>query len=60
MTTPSLPVVGGGVIGGVSGGGGGDGSVQQPEVETELWCICEHPWIGRMVGCDNPECPIQW
>ncbi|KXS16082.1 hypothetical protein M427DRAFT_111365 [Gonapodya prolifera JEL478] len=25
-----------------------------------LWCICQRPSFGEMVGCDNEECPIEW
>ena len=28
--------------------------------ETPRYCICNEPEKGRMVACDNKECPKQW
>jgi hypothetical protein len=24
------------------------------------YCICGRVSFGEMIGCDNPECPIEW
>lgn len=26
----------------------------------ELYCFCQQKSFGRMVGCDNQECPFGW
>ncbi|KAG2435843.1 hypothetical protein HXX76_007038 [Chlamydomonas incerta] len=32
-----------------------------PPIENEpAYCICNKPSAGQMVGCDNPECTIEW
>ncbi|CAC5418196.1 unnamed protein product [Mytilus coruscus] len=28
--------------------------------EEELWCFCAQVESGKMIYCDNEECPIQW
>lgn len=30
------------------------------EGEDEIYCICRQVSFGNMVGCDNPECKIEW
>ena len=34
----------------------------EEEHRTELWCYCNKPEeTGKaMIGCDNPNCPIEW
>ncbi|VDI16885.1 Hypothetical predicted protein [Mytilus galloprovincialis] len=27
---------------------------------TETWCLCSEPEYGRMIKCDNLDCPYQW
>eukprot|EP00035_Acanthoeca_spectabilis_P027924 m.468431 g.468431 ORF g.468431 m.468431 type:complete len:119 (+) comp27473_c0_seq1:120-476(+) len=24
------------------------------------YCFCLGPSVGEMIGCDNPQCPIEW
>ena len=24
------------------------------------WCLCSEPEYGRMIKCDNEDCPYQW
>ncbi|PNH08538.1 Inhibitor of growth protein 4 [Tetrabaena socialis] len=32
-----------------------------PPIENEpAYCICNKPSSGQMVGCDNPDCTIEW
>lgn len=40
-----------GGAGAAAAGGGDDG---------KLYCICQQPSYGDMVGCDNEECPYEW
>ena len=28
--------------------------------EPDTWCICGQPEYGRMIKCDNDECPFTW
>jgi len=28
--------------------------------KPELWCVCQRPSFGQMVGCDNPNCRFEW
>ena len=28
--------------------------------QTELWCYCRKAEEGKMIGCDNSKCPIEW
>ncbi|KAI9263386.1 hypothetical protein BDA99DRAFT_438287, partial [Phascolomyces articulosus] len=28
--------------------------------DEEVWCMCREPAHGRMILCDNDDCPIQW
>ena len=30
------------------------------EGEDEIYCICRQVSFGNMVGCDNPDCKIEW
>lgn len=30
------------------------------EPEDEIYCICRQVSFGNMIGCDNPECKIEW
>ena len=27
---------------------------------NDVYCYCHGPEKGRMIGCDNPDCSIQW
>eukprot|EP00795_Rhopilema_esculentum_P001978 gene1978-17523_t len=31
-----------------------------PEPNEPRYCLCNQVSYGEMVGCDNPECPIEW
>ena len=33
---------------------------QDSDKENEVFCVCQKPESGRMIGCDNPECNITW
>ena len=24
------------------------------------YCVCGRGYVGRMVGCDNPKCLVEW
>lgn len=26
----------------------------------EVYCFCRQPAFGKMVACDNPDCPYEW
>lgn len=42
-------------------GGGLPAAAALPPLENEpAYCICHKPSSGQMVGCDNPECAIEW
>ena len=28
--------------------------------EDRLYCFCNQPSEGEMIGCDNPDCKIEW
>ena len=28
--------------------------------DEKLWCICKKPSSGEMIGCDNPDCKVEW
>ena len=28
--------------------------------DQPLCCYCRRPEDGTMIGCDNPDCPIEW
>lgn len=30
------------------------------DAEDEIYCICRQVSFGNMIGCDNPECKIEW
>ena len=34
--------------------------VQQAYTDQTLWCLCQEPSSGDMIGCDGPECQIEW
>ncbi|CAH1725682.1 inhibitor of growth protein 5-like [Aphis gossypii] len=45
----------------------GTGVVQSPEVldmpvdpNEPTYCFCVQVSYGKMIGCDNPDCPIEW
>ncbi|KPV78172.1 uncharacterized protein RHOBADRAFT_10950 [Rhodotorula graminis WP1] len=57
------------------GGGGGSNKRKRgdeerkvvEEVETEIegedltpYCFCQRPSFGEMIGCDAPDCKIEW
>lgn len=31
-----------------------------PEPNEPTYCLCNQVSYGEMVGCDNPDCPIEW
>lgn len=31
-----------------------------PTENEPAYCICNKPSAGNMVGCDNPDCTIEW
>lgn len=41
-------------------------SEPQSKAQTEeqsgerLWCLCDEPEYGKMIRCDQPDCPTQW
>ncbi len=42
-------------------GGGLPAAAALAPLENEpAYCICHKPSSGQMVGCDNPECAIEW
>lgn len=28
--------------------------------EDQQYCVCSRGYVGRMVGCDNPKCLVEW
>ena len=32
----------------------------ESEVNDEVYCYCNGPDEGKMIGCDNDKCVIQW
>ncbi len=30
------------------------------EGTDDIYCICRGPECGKMIACDNPDCPIEW
>lgn len=43
-----------------SGAGGGVGGGGEEEGDGHIYCICQRPAFGEMVGCDNDSCPKEW
>lgn len=35
-------------------------NTSMPETSDSYYCYCRGPDEGEMIGCDNPQCPIQW
>lgn len=41
--------------------GVGPGVMDMPVDPNEpVYCTCRQVSYGEMVGCDNPDCPIEW
>ena len=38
----------------------GPSSLHKNQVGGNLYCYCQSPESGLMVGCDNPDCAYQW
>lgn len=34
-------------------------NIEDPDL-PEIACLCKKPPYGEMVGCDNPNCPVEW
>lgn len=30
------------------------------EVDQSLYCYCQQPSYGEMIGCDNNNCEFEW
>jgi hypothetical protein len=44
-----------------SGAGGPTDVLDMPVDPNEpTYCLCHQVSFGEMIGCDNPECPIEW
>lgn len=41
---------------GTSGGEGDDAM----DGNEPLYCYCQQPSFGEMVGCENGDCPTEW
>ena len=37
-----------------------DVNVGVGQVDEKLWCVCNKPADGDMIGCDNSECKTEW
>ena len=37
-----------------------DDQQENMHVDTSLWCYCQKPESGDMIGCDYPSCTIGW
>ena len=37
-----------------------DVSTSTAEQDTTLYCICQKPATGDMIGCDNEDCLYKW
>jgi hypothetical protein len=35
-------------------------SSAQEEPPDESYCICGEGYVGQMIACDQPDCPVQW
>ncbi|KAH3822281.1 uncharacterized protein LOC127881093 [Dreissena polymorpha] len=35
-------------------------SIKTCDNEVALWCLCQEPEYGRMIKCENEDCPTQW
>jgi inhibitor of growth protein 3 len=35
-------------------------SPEESTADSKLYCICQQPSYGDMVGCDNDNCPYEW
>jgi len=58
-----------GAGGGEEQGGAGEGQIQiAPQDVLDMpvdpneptYCLCHQVSYGEMIGCDNPDCPIEW
>ncbi|XP_021342823.1 uncharacterized protein LOC110443137 [Mizuhopecten yessoensis] len=34
--------------------------MSKDDAQTATWCICSEPEYGRMIKCDDNECPYEW
>ena len=42
------------------GGASSDEEDEEGEEDNTLYCFCQRPSFGEMIGCDNDNCEFQW
>jgi len=57
----------GGILSGTLGADGSApslGMLDIPEMPIDpnepVYCLCKRVSFGQMIGCDNPDCPVEW